>query len=198
MRQLYAPAVMLGALLLLSSCYYGPSKAKRSSSDVRVRSEASSRLPEDSTEVLLREDGVFDSRKNPEADGYANEFELQLGGKVVYDWQSGLLWQRSGSAYYMAYSQTRSYVDSLNRVGYAGFSDWRMPTLSEAMTLVEPARRSNQLHIDPLFSSKQYAVWTSDKKSNLWAWVVYFSDGYSHYDQVEYGGSFVRAVRTAR
>lgn len=193
-------AVSLGLLtslffMMFSSCYYGPTSKKRNTQNDRVRSEASERLPEDSTEVQLQNDGIYDARKNPGGRGFNNEYELQLDGKIVYDWGSGLMWQRSGSGYYMSYSQTRAYVDSLNRVGFAGFRDWRLPTLSEAMTLVESNKRANGLHLDPLFTAKQYAIWTADRKSALWAWVVYFSDGYSHYDQVEYGGSFVRVVR---
>ncbi|MEL6823387.1 MAG: DUF1566 domain-containing protein [Calditrichota bacterium] len=195
MRPVYLVFITTLVSFIFTSCYYGPTSKKRSTSSERVRSEASDRLPEDSTEAQLQNEGVYDARKNPGGRGFNNEFELQLGGKIVYDWGSGLMWQRSGSGYYMSYAQTRSYVDSLNRAGFAGFKDWRLPTLSEAMTLVESGKRANGLHLDPLFTSKQYAIWTADKKSNLWAWVVYFSDGYSHYDQIEYGGSFVRAVR---
>ncbi|MCB9501891.1 MAG: DUF1566 domain-containing protein [Deferribacteres bacterium] len=33
------------------------------------------------------------------------------------------------------------YIDSLNKANFAGYSDWRLPTLEEAMTLMEPEKK---------------------------------------------------------
>ena len=64
-------------------------------------------------------------------------FELQHEGKVVMDYATNLVWQQGGSSEYMEYEQAVNWVEELNRSGYAGFNDWRLPTLEEAMSLME-------------------------------------------------------------
>jgi hypothetical protein len=73
---------------------------------------------------------------NPGGTGFDNDFEI-INNRVVYDKASRLMWQRGGSEKYLFVDQTQDYIDSLNRVGFAGYRDWRLPTLEEAMSLME-------------------------------------------------------------
>lgn len=123
-----------------------------------------------------------------------NKFEVQKDGKVIYDQATGLMWQQSGSEKYMTYNQALNYVRKLNQEGFAGYKDWRLPTLEEAITLLKPEKTDKGLYIDPLFDSKQTWIWTSDLYSVSHAWVVDF-DGGGCYINASYGSIWVRVVR---
>ncbi|MCK6620702.1 MAG: DUF1566 domain-containing protein [Calditrichia bacterium] len=86
-------------------------------------------------------------------------------------------------------------MKELNRQGFAGYSDWRLPTLEEAISLMEREEK-NGLYIDPLFDSRQWRIWTADKESASRAWVVLFDLGYCNRRDLYHGYDvFVRAVR---
>ncbi len=53
--------------------------------------------------------------------------------KVVMDHTTGLMWHQSGSEKYMNWKLANNWVEQLNKKGYAGFKDWRLPTVEEAV-----------------------------------------------------------------
>jgi len=143
--------------------------------------------------------GYFDAQRNRQGKGIDNKFELQKDSMVVYDDATKLYWQRSGSEESLTYDQTLAYVDSLNRVKFAGFNDWHLPTLKEAMSLMEPEKPwfdklQWNLYIDSVFEREQSWIWTADVSDNG-AWVVYFNYGYCNPSLVG-DHSYVRAVRS--
>ncbi len=126
-----------------------------------------------------------------------NDFEEKAisDNKVVIDKATGLTWQQSGSKEYMKYYEVRMYIAKLNSDKYAGYNDWRLPTLEEAITLLEQEVKRNGLYIDPVFDKKQQYIWTSDKNSASRAWVVGFDFGFCYNYDIGYGNGYVRAVR---
>ncbi len=88
---------------------------------------------------------------NPDGRGFENQFEKQQSGKVVYDKASGLTWQQGGSNSRMTYKSAQEYIDDLNAKEFGGYGDWRLPTLEEAMSLMEPEKKNGDLYIDPVF-----------------------------------------------
>ena len=133
---------------------------------------------------------------NPNGKGFENDFETKTirGDKVIIDRSSGLMWQQSGSLRYMNYAKSQQWIKDLNKNGFAGYSDWRFPTLEEAMSLIEIEQKNGDLYIDPVFDKNQPWIWTSDRvQGSSRLWVVYFSSGacYSNYLY----GSYLRAVR---
>ncbi len=125
-----------------------------------------------------------------------NEFELETFGndKVIFDKETGLTWQQSGSEELMEYDKAKMYISRLNRDKFAEHNDWRLPTLKEAITLLEE-EISDGLYINPIFDKEQKYVWTSDNDSDSLAWVVLFPSGECFYDLILHSAYYVRAVR---
>jgi hypothetical protein len=125
------------------------------------------------------------------------------GDKVVVDNATGLMWHQGGSDDWVSWDEAKEWVEDLNsEEGYAGYQDWRLPTLEEAASLLESNKR-NDLYIDPVFSKKQRYIWTGDKfekkDGSEAAWYVFFNfggvdRGSSHFN-VSY---YVRPVRSVR
>lgn len=161
-----------------------------------LRSTPRFRLSQQNVRNMLTAHELYDFNLNRSAAGFPNSFEKLAEGQVVFDYATGLLWQQSGSHYRMFASSAGSYIDSLNRVQFGGFSDWRLPTLEEAMTLMEPGHHpSGKLFIDPVFDPEQWWIMTADQDSAYWAWVVFYSMGYCSRHPAGNFSVYVRAVR---
>lgn len=134
---------------------------------------------------------------NPTGPGFTNDYELQYNGEVVVDKNCGLMWQQSGSIKSITYKNALEYIDQLNAENFAGHSDWRLPTLEEALALLEPSMSSlenNLLYVDPIFDSTQRSIFTADiSEEETTAWTVTFTSGYCYYFNVL---NHVRAVRS--
>ncbi len=92
--------------------------------------------------------------------------------------------------------EAKGWIKKLNKRGYAGYRDWRLPTVDEAVSLLEPSRTNGDLYIDPVFSKKQGRIWTGDKfDGSEAAWSVYFIYGSVSRSYVYYS-IYVRPVRS--
>jgi len=120
--------------------------------------------------------------------------------EVIIDRKTKLMWQQSASLQPMVYHLATAWIDHLNQSGFAGFNDWRLPTLEESMTLMEQSPNSEGLYIDPIFNSKsRFWMWTSEKGSAAGTiWYVNFNYGYSQQNRIKSSHNYVRAVRLRR
>lgn len=162
----------------------------------KLRSEPSC-LNIEAVMMMLLQKGFFDSYKNEQGRGFQHQYEnvKRSGAKLVIDHATDLTWQQGGSEKRMNFADAQQYVAQLNREKFAGYSDWRLPTLEEAMSLMEPEKRNGDLCIDPVFDQNQRWIWTADQAASGGAWVVGFDyGGCSHY-YVHYYTN-VRAVRS--
>ncbi|MCP4265916.1 MAG: DUF1566 domain-containing protein [Candidatus Brocadiaceae bacterium] len=134
---------------------------------------------------------------NPDGSGFDNKFEKKNNGQVVHDYASGLMWQQSGSTKEITYKTAKTYVAKLNSDQFAGYNDWRLPSIEEAMTLVEPYRKNGDTYIDSVFDKTQSWIWTSDLNNASFAWVVLFNDAWCYGYAIDYDPAhiYVRAVR---
>ena len=148
--------------------------------------------------AMLKKHGFFDYDWNNGGQGFNNQFEEQTFNDVlvVFDKTSNLIWQHDGSSEKMNLEKAKKWVEELNHKGYAGFNDWRLPTLVEAVSLLNPKAKSLDLFIDPIFDKRQWGVWTSDlTEDNSRAWTVSYSlGGCSSFSF--HNTNFVRAVRS--
>lgn len=130
-----------------------------------------------------------------------NEYEDQ--GEVVVDHATGLMWQKSGSPKGLIYADAQKYVGGLNRQKFAGYDDWRLPTIPELMSLLEPEKQSNGLYIDSRFDKPEEYPWywsadrlpESEGDSSGAAWSVHFLSGNMYWNYLNYE-VYVRCVRS--
>lgn len=153
-------------------------------------------LSPETLQITLKAKGLFDAYRNSSTPGFSHKFEVQKGGTVVYDHASGLLWQQSGSQEDMNYENAKNYISKLNHEQFAGYNNWRLPTLEEAISLMEPTKKNGGLPIDPVFDPYQARIWTSDFKRDSMSWVVRFDSGYCDY--VYNDGNINYSVRAVR
>lgn len=153
-------------------------------------------LSPEKIQSVLKEKGVFDSRRNPLGKGITHAYEIQKAGKVVHDRAVHIIWQQSGSQKEMNYAEAKHYISQLNRDQFAGYNDWRLPTTEEAMSLMQSVKEKSGLNIDEVFDPFQERIWTSDIRKEGTAWVVRFDSGYCDYTYTDANTKYhVRAVR---
>jgi len=121
-----------------------------------------------------------------------NDYHDNEDGTVT-DQATGLIWQKTGSSP-VNYKAAQQYISTLNGKGFAGYNDWRLPTVTELMSLLEPSKKNGSLFIDPVFNIKQTVCWSCDKASPGRAWHVNFGNGSVIWHNAE-TNCYVRGVR---
>jgi len=116
-------------------------------------------------------------------------------GDVVIDHATGLMWFQSGSSEYFNLKKANKWLKKTNKSSYAGFDDWRFPTLDEALSLLEDESKDNS-HIDPVFDNKQWGTWTGDKSGTGDSWIVTYVNGTISHVQAGTPATFIRPVRS--
>ena len=126
-----------------------------------------------------------------------HNFKVQTinGDKIVIDPVTDLIWHHSGTTDTIKLSEAKEWVTNLNNRGYAGYNDWRLPTVEEAASLLESSKKNNSLYIDPVFDKKQEWIWTGDSYDSNNGWSADYSGGGVLTCNID-DGSYVRPVRS--
>jgi hypothetical protein len=135
-----------------------------------------------------------------------NQFEDQ--GDVIFDRTTGLAWQKAGPDKDLMYEEAQAYMGQLNRDKFGGYTDWRLPTVEELLSLLAPKnwpQSSNDLYLNPIFVIPAYVeypwYWSADiyqtkgESSFRAAWDVSFGNGNVHSREL-FSNLYVRAVRS--
>jgi len=100
------------------------------------------------------------------------------GDDTVTDRTTGLIWQQDDTDHPMTWHEARDWIKRLNRKGFGGRADWRLPTVSELMSLLTEVPRAGDLCIEPVFDHHGRWLWSSDRRSFVAAWYVSVEMGY--------------------
>lgn len=156
-------------------------------------------IDQDEVEVkkMLKEKKLFDRRWNTSGVGLQHQYEIieRCEEKVVIDSSTKLIWQHSGSVEPIPFSVANAYIYELNKNHFAGYENWRLPTLEEAVSLLKPKWIEGALFVDSVFDERQVFVWTAKNCNGGYVWVVSFRQGYC-YKIKKFENTFVRAVCT--
>jgi hypothetical protein len=161
--------------------------------------------------------GFFDKNLNP--DGSFNNDFIDHNNGTITDKSTGLMWQKAGSSRMLPNPAAKSYIRRLNKDKFAGYFDWRLPTIEELASLLRK-KNSGQLNIDPVFDKKHSRCWSVDDYSAEGyftdTWVADFGFGKikkatwasrpgpawpyqsQSYQYVKMAENYVRAVRTVK
>lgn len=146
---------------------------------------------------LVRKHNFFDIRRNPGGTFTSPLASLSYGSDlVVLDQTTGLVWQQSGSPRYMDWKAAGMYIRELNEERFAGFDQWRLPTVAELASLLRADKTATGLHVDSVFDPHQAWCWTSDQRGEGFPYLVSFFHGTIDW-KFECGLVFVRAVASA-
>jgi len=116
---------------------------------------------------------------------------------AVIDQRHGLMWTAKDVGT-VTFRNAPALVADLNANAFAGFTDWRLPTLQELFTIADHSRTSPAIDTDAFPTCKGGWYWSSTVHASppsVYAWRVLFNDGYAFYSHQHYDGR-VRAVRS--
>ena len=167
-----------------------------SAPDLKPRTTRSSPLAFKEEELggLIKSSGLFEKRYNPEGDD--NKYLVDNGdGLTVSDLSTGLMWQRSGSEI-NSIRTIQKWIDGLNREGFAGYDDWRLPTFEEALSLVNKTKDNRELYLHACFSAGQPFVFTTDRREPGGYWFVDFAQARVFWASGFNPGGYGRVCRT--
>jgi hypothetical protein len=151
-------------------------------------------INDDEIEGCIKRWDFFDAELNS-----TGKFDNVLvdGGRpeTVIDLKTSLMWQRGGLD--IASIRTMQLnITELNLQGFAGFTDWRQPTMEEALSLMEPRKNEKDLYLHPAFSREQPFIFVAAKRKPGGYWFVDYKQGRTFWSSGTIPGGFGRLVRT--
>lgn len=132
-------------------------------------------LVDDEIPSIVLRHNFYDAKINP-AGGFENYFVDNGDGLTVTDLVTGLMWQRGG-ADICSIRQMKEQLEKCNRGKFAGFADWRLPTMEEALSLLTKETNQTGCHLHPCFSSKQPFIFLADGRKPGGYWFADFKQG---------------------
>jgi hypothetical protein len=136
----------------------------------------------------------FDSEYNPSG-RFANSLVATTSPEVILDQRTSLMWQRDGLDI-GSLRTIQKQIEELNNQKFAGFPDWRLPTLEEAMSLMEPVKNSKDIFLKLCFSKEQPFIFVAAQRKPGGCWFVDYKQGRAFWSSGTIPGGFGRLVRT--
>ena len=141
---------------------------------------------------LIKKWDFFDADLNPEG-RFENDFAA-FGNDVVIDHKTGLMWQRGGLDI-MSLRSMQNSIKEVNKKGFAGFNDWRLPTMEEAMSLMETELNDKGVYLKHCFSKEQPFIFVAAQRQPGGHWFVDYKQGRAFWSSGTIPGGFGRLVR---
>ncbi|XCN73198.1 MAG: DUF1566 domain-containing protein [Candidatus Electrothrix aestuarii] len=148
---------------------------------------------EEEADKMIKEYNFTDQKRNP--DGLFRNYLVDNGdGLTVTDVATGLMWQRGGLDI-MSHRMLRKEIEQINAQCFAGHNDWRMPTLPEAMSLLEQELNAKGLYLHPAFSADQPFIMVDSERRPGGQWFVDCKQGSAYWSSGTIPGGFGRLCR---
>ncbi len=151
-------------------------------------------LSEEDVATAVHQYNFADQERNP-GGAFPHAFVDNGDDLTVSDRVTGLMWQRAGTDI-MSYRSLKREVERLKRERFAGFADWRIPSLEEAMSLLESDKLANDQYLHRCFSGSQPFVFVDAPRKKGGYWFVDFKQGRAYWASGTIPGGFGRLCRT--
>ena len=123
-----------------------------------------------------------------------------LDSKTRLTWMKVDYWQVEGK--WANWHIAAEFIQKMNHRQFGGYSDWRLPTPDEALSLYDRRKRNtdkdgDKIFIDTIFEKGPgWGTWTSAEKKDQAAVISYKDEGGQNYqDKVSGTDAFFRLVR---
>ncbi|MBM9613028.1 DUF1566 domain-containing protein [Desulfobulbus rhabdoformis] len=150
-------------------------------------------LSEEDVVQLVQSFNFCDQERNPEG-SFVSELVDNEDGLTVSDQVTGLMWQREGLDI-MSHRSMRREVARVNDEQFAGYSDWRLPTMAEALSLLEQEKLAHDQYLPRCFSGEQPFVFVDAVRKPGGQWFVDFKQGRAFWSSGTIPGGFGRLCR---
>jgi hypothetical protein len=168
-------------------------KANYTGTACRLPSEPAVIIEKDLVDIISGWN-FFDTDLNPQGN-FTNALFGADNDRLIIDAKTALMWQRDGLDI-TSIRRMHQQIEEINKKKYAGFNDWRLPTLEEAMSLLEPVPNIKGIHLHPCFSKEQPFIFVAARRSPGGYWFVDYKHGRAFWSSGTIPGGFGRLVRT--
>ncbi|MEW6594329.1 MAG: DUF1566 domain-containing protein [Thermodesulfobacteriota bacterium] len=152
-------------------------------------------VSEEEVAAVVKKGNFFEAQRNP-AGGFAHSLVDNNDGLTVTERVSGVMWQRGGCDL-TTHRHVAAYVQEQNAKKFAGCSDWRLPTMEEALALLVPVQNAKGLYLHPCFSREQPFIFLADERKPGGYWFIDFKQATVFWASGTIPGGFGRLCRTA-
>jgi hypothetical protein len=109
-----------------------------------------------------------------------NRYAVFENKGVVVDRTTGLMWKRAIEEGEFTFDGAQQHAAAVNAGGgFAGHDDWRVPTIDELKSIVDPDRKDPAIHPEAFPGTRSRWFWTSTpyEPDPAYAWLVDFGNG---------------------
>lgn len=152
-----------------------------------------SELAEEDVVSLVARYNFADQERNAQG-CFAQELVDNGDGLTVTDTNTGLMWQRGGIDI-MSHRSMRKAIARLNEQSFAGYSDWRLPTMAEALSLLTPEKGPQDQYLHRCFSGEHPFVFVDATRKPGGQWFVDYKQGRAFWSSGTIPGGFGRLCR---
>ncbi len=149
-------------------------------------------MSEEDVVALVNKYDFVDHERHPQGN-FSNYFVDNGDGLTITDRVTGIMWQRGGVDI-MSYRSMQNQVERLNREGLSGYNDWRIPSMAEALSLMEQNSLNGQF-LHPCFSQEQPFIFVDAVRKPGGYWFVDFKHGRAFWASGTIPGGFGRFCR---
>ncbi len=151
-------------------------------------------IRDDEVNDILRKWNFYDSEQNP-GGGFVNGLVDPGDGLTIVDDRTGLQWQ-AGGLDICSIRTMHKKIEEIRKKGFAGHQDWRLPTLQEAMSLMDPVMNFKGVHLNPCFSMAQPFIFVAARRKPGGYWFVDYKQGRVFWSSGTIPGGFGRLCRS--
>lgn len=152
-------------------------------------------LTDEQIRPVVQSGNFFEADINPDG-RFTNHFIDTGDGLTAVDTRTGLMWQRAGSEDIITNRQAAAYCEKMNEARLAGHDDWRLPSLTEGLSLLEPQRNRWGLHLHPCFADGQPFIFLAHHRKPGGQWYLDLNVGTVFWASGHNPGGFARLCRT--